>query len=50
MFEDLLGNPSFLQTTFLLVDLEGNISMEGYTAWISEKEHLKSDNKYHQIL
>ena len=36
-FEDLLGNPSSLQTTFLLVDLEGKIQMEGYDAWISEK-------------
>ena len=44
-FDDLLGNSS-LQTTFILVDLEGKIPIEGYTAWISEKERLKSDNKY----
>ena len=44
-FEDLLGNSS-LQTTFILDDLEGKIPIEGYTAWISEKERLKSDNKY----
>ena len=31
-FDDLVGNPSSLQTTFLLVDLEGKIPMEGYTA------------------
>ena len=45
-FEDLLGNTSSLQTTFLLVDLEGKIPMEGYTAWINEKERLKATNKY----
>ena len=44
-FEDLLENSS-LQTTFILVDLEGKIPIEGYTAWINEKERLKSDNKY----
>ena len=44
-FDDLLGNTS-LQTTFILVDLEGKIPIEGYTAWISEKERLKSENKY----
>ena len=34
-FEDLLENSS-LQTTFILVDLEGKITIEGYTARISE--------------
>ena len=34
------------KTTFILVDLEGKIPIEGYTAWTSEKERLKSNNKY----
>ena len=29
-----------------MVDLEGKIPIKGYTVWISEKERLKSDNKY----
>ena len=43
-FEDLLGNNA-LQTTFLLVDIEGKIPMEGYTAWVYEKERLKTINQ-----
>ena len=43
-FEDLLGNNAE-QTTFLLVDIEGKIPMEGYTAWVAEKERLKITNQ-----
>ena len=39
-FEDLVGNSS-LQITFILVDLEGKVLIDGYTAWISEKVRLK---------
>ena len=44
-FKDLLGNPNFLLTTFLLVDLEGKIPMEEYTMRMNEKERLIANNK-----
>ena len=43
-FDELLGTSSNLQATFLLVDLEGKIPIEGYTQWMAEKERLKQMN------
>ena len=44
-YEKDLIQDSNLQNTFILVDLEGKIPLEGYTAWMVEKNCIKTNNK-----
>ena len=39
MFDD-----SSIQSTFILVELEGKIPIEAYTAWVIEKERIKKSS------
>ena len=41
--QEVLGDSS-IQNTFILVELEGKIPIEAYTAWVTEKERIKKSS------
>ena len=43
-FEQEVLSDSSIQNTFILVELEGKIPIEAYTAWVTEKEHIKKNS------
>ena len=40
-FDKEIFGDSSIQNTFILVELEGKIPIEGYIAWVSEKDNIK---------
>ena len=43
-FEQEVLSDSSIQNTFILVELEGKIPIEAYTAWVTEKENIKKNS------
>ena len=43
-FDQEIFGDSSIQNTFILAELEGKIPIEAYTAWITEKDHIKKNS------
>ena len=43
-FDQEMFADSSIQNTFILVELEGKIPIEAYTAWVTEKDHKKKNS------